>query len=106
LAAFARWKFETAEGLALETLPADRAVKFYEEATRDRSASQHLQVKAALSLLYHVLSSPNPFAECPAPKFAPEKTELRYHTPSQLGQLLRELREDRRSYFGHLWAAN
>jgi hypothetical protein len=31
-----------------------------------------------------------------------EKTELRYHTASQLGQLLRELREDRRSYFGHL----
>jgi hypothetical protein len=27
------------------------------------------------------------FAECPAPKFAPEKTELRYHTPSQFGQL-------------------
>jgi hypothetical protein len=38
----------------------------------------------------------------PAPKFAPEKIELRYHTASQLGQLLRELREDRRSYFGHL----
>jgi len=27
---------------------------------------------------------------------------LRYHTASQLGQLLHELREDRRSYFGHL----
>jgi integrase/recombinase XerC len=27
---------------------------------------------------------------------------LRYHTSSQLGQLLRELREERRSYFGHL----
>ena len=39
--------------------------------------------------------SPNPFAECHAPKFAPEKTELRYHTSSQLGQLLRELREDK-----------
>jgi integrase/recombinase XerC len=32
----------------------------------------------------------------------PEKTELRYHTASQLGQLLRELREDRHSYFGCL----
>ena len=31
-----------------------------------------------------------PFAECLAPKFAPEKTELRYHSSSQLGQLLRE----------------
>ena len=29
----------------------------------------------------------------------PEKTELRYHTPSQLGQLLREYKT---SYFGHL----
>ena len=76
--------------------------EFYEEATRGRSASHHLQVKAALALLYRVLGSPNPFAECLAPKFAPEKTELRYHTSSQLGQLLRELREDKASYFGHL----
>ena len=91
-----------AEGLVLETFPAERVGEFYEEATRGRSASHHLQVKAALALLYHVLGSTNPFAECPAPKFAPEKTELRYHTSSQLGQLLRELREDRRSYFGHL----
>ena len=65
----------------------------HEEATSGRSASHHLQVKAALALLYHVLGSPNPFAQCHAPKFAPEKTELRYHTSSQLGQLLRELRE-------------
>jgi site-specific recombinase XerD len=91
-----------AEGLALETLPSERAGEFYEEATRGRSASHHLQAKAALALLYHVLDSTNPFAECPAPKFAPEKTELRYHTASQLGHLLRELRGDRRSYFGHL----
>jgi hypothetical protein len=67
-----------------------------------RSASHYLQVKAALALLYHVLGSPNPFPECLAPNFAPEKTELRYHTSSQLGQLLRELREDKASYFGHL----
>jgi site-specific recombinase XerD len=91
-----------AEGLALETLPSERAGEFYEEATRGRSASHHLQVKAALALIYDVLGSTNPFAECPAPKFAPQKTELRYHTSSQLGELLRELREDRRSYFGHL----
>ena len=94
--------WSAAEGLVLETLPEDRAGEFYEEATRGRSASHHLQVKAALGLIYQVLGSTNPFAESPAPKFAPEKTELRYHTASQLGQLLRELREDRRSYFGHL----
>ena len=91
-----------AEGLVLETFPAERVGEFYEEATRGRSASHHLQVKAALALLYHVLGSPNPFAKCLAPKFAPEKTELRYHTSSQMGQLLRELREDKASYFGHL----
>jgi site-specific recombinase XerC len=62
-----------AEGLALETLPSERAGEFYEEATRGRSASHHLQVKAALALLYDVLGSTNPFAECPAPKFAPRK---------------------------------
>ena len=73
-------------------MPEDTAGEFYEEATRGRSASHHLQVKAALALLYDVLGATNPFAQCAAPKFAPEKTELRYHTASQLGQLLRELR--------------
>jgi hypothetical protein len=58
------------------------------EATRGRSASHHLQVRAALGMLYQTLGSTNPFAECLAPKFAPEKIELRYHTASQLGQLL------------------
>jgi site-specific recombinase XerD len=91
-----------AEGLALDKLPQDRAGEFYEEVTRGRSASHHLQVKAALALLYDVLGAANPFAKCVAPKFSPEKIELRYHTASQLGQLLRELRKDRRSYFGHL----
>ena len=91
-----------AEGLVLEILPSGRAGEFYEWATRDRSASHHLQVKAAVALLYKVLGTANPFAECLAPKFQIEKTEMRYHTPSQLGQLLGELREDRASYFGHL----
>jgi hypothetical protein len=94
--------WSAAEGLVLQALPEDRAGQFYEGATRGRSASHHLQVKAALALLYDVLGATNPFAECAAPKFAPEKIELHYHTASQLGQLLRELREDRRSYFGHL----
>jgi hypothetical protein len=33
------------EGLALETMPSERAGEFYVEATRGRSASYHLQVK-------------------------------------------------------------
>ena len=62
------------EGLALETLPPQRAGEFYEKATSGLSASHHLQVKAALSLLYHVLSSPNPFRECLArPNSPPRK---------------------------------
>ena len=94
--------WSAAEGLVLQALPAERAGEFYEEETRGRSASHHLQVKAALALLYDVMGSTNPFAECTSPKFAPEKIELRYHTAWQLGQLMRELREDRGSYFGHL----
>ena len=90
------------EGLALETIPLQMEGEFYEEATGERSASHHLQVKAALALVYDVLGSTNPFAQCAAPKFARKNIELRYHTASQLGHLLRELREDRRSYFGHL----
>lgn len=91
-----------AEGLALATLPKEAAMALYEAATLGRSASHHLQVKAALALLYKVLDAPNPFADCLAPKFQIEKTELRYHTPAQLGRLLVTLREDRRSYFGQL----
>jgi site-specific recombinase XerD len=94
--------WSTTEGLAFETLPSERAGEFYEEATRDRSASHHLQVKAALALLYNVLGTTSPFAKCETPKFTRKNIELRYHTASQLGHLLRELREDRRSYFGHL----
>ena len=36
-----------AEGLPIKTLSEDRAREFYEEATRGRSASRHLQAKAA-----------------------------------------------------------
>jgi len=54
-----------AEGLVLETLPSDRAAEFYEEATRGRSASHHLQVKAALGLLYHVLQIHSPSVRPP-----------------------------------------
>ncbi len=42
---------------------------------RPKRFPNHLQVKTALSLLYKVLGSANPFAECLAPKFAPPKTE-------------------------------
>ena len=48
-------------------------------AAEERQFSQN--TKAALSLLYNVLRSVNPFAECLALKFAPEKAELRFHTP-------------------------
>jgi hypothetical protein len=84
-------------------MSSQRAGEFYEEATRGRSASHHLQVKAALALLYDVLGTTNPFAKCAAPKFSPEKIELRYHTASQLGQLVHELRQDRRQL---LWASD
>jgi hypothetical protein len=43
--------WSAAEGLVLETLPAERRGEFYEETTRGRCASHHLQVKAALALL-------------------------------------------------------
>lgn len=92
----------TAEDATLATLPKERARIFYESATRDRSASHHLQFKAAVALLYKVLGAPNPFAECLAPKFQIERTEMRYHTPSQLARMLAALEQGRRGYFDHL----
>jgi integrase/recombinase XerC len=91
-----------AEDIALATLPVNAAKAFYHATTRGLSTSHHLQVKAALSLLYKVLGAPNPFAECLAPKFQIEKTELRYLTATQLAQLLAALRRDRGNYFGYL----
>jgi len=78
-----------AEGLALETLPSNRAGSPTRRRLAGRSASHHLQVKSAISLLYHVLGSTNQFAECPAPKFTPGKTELRYHAASVADALVR-----------------
>ena len=47
-ACVSRWQSgAAAEGL--ETLPPQKAGEFYEEVTSGRSASHHLQVKAALS---------------------------------------------------------
>ena len=66
-------------------MPTERVAEFYEEATRGRSASHHLQVKAALALLYDFLGTTSPFAQCEVPKFARKNIKLRYHTASQLG---------------------
>lgn len=92
----------TADDTTLATLPTERARTFYEQATQGRSASHHLQCKAALALLYKVLGVPNPFAECLAPNFEIARTELRYHTASQLALLLAAMRKDCRTYFEHL----
>jgi len=62
-----------AEGLVLETFPVERVGEFYEEATCAEVPRINSRFKAALALLYHVLGSPNPFAECLAPKFAVRK---------------------------------
>jgi hypothetical protein len=62
-----------AEGLARETLLWERAGEFYEEAKYGRSASHHIQVKAALSLLYKVLSSPSRLPSASPPSLPPRK---------------------------------
>jgi hypothetical protein len=49
--------WSAAEGMVLETLPSERAGEFYAEATRGRSASHPLQVKAGLALLYWPFST-------------------------------------------------
>ncbi|RYG66276.1 hypothetical protein EON80_15730 [bacterium] len=70
------------------TLPQAKAEEFYSELTRGRGASCHLQVKAALALLYRVLEAPNPFADCLAPKFRPEAVEIRHLEGGRLAKVL------------------
>ena len=89
-------------GLALETLPFDLAQQLYSEITKGRSASLHLQVRAAIGLLYEILGVPNPFQNCVAPKFQGDKLEIRYHTASELAKWLSLLEQTRHTYFDHL----
>ncbi len=91
----------TAEKIAIESIPAELVRAWYDDLTRDRSASHHLQVRAALSFLYSVLDAPNPFVKCPAPSFSAEKIEIRYLPPEQLARVLKILSQDT-DYFGRL----
>lgn len=93
-----------AEGLALETLPREQARAYYEELTRNRSASHHLQVKAALSFLYRRLDRPNPFTDCLTPRFRPEALEIRFLEASDMAKVLLALRERGADYSGRLAA--
>ncbi len=75
---------------------------FYREMTRERSAAHHLQVKAALQLLYKTLDAVNPFSESHAPKFRIENTTIRCLPAPALTRLLLTLRENQNDYFGRL----
>lgn len=89
-------------GLSLSTLSREQARAFYEDITRERSAAHHLQVKAALKLLYKTLDAANPFLESSAPRFRIENTEIRYLPAGPLMSLLLNLRETQTDYFGRL----
>ncbi|MGC1480827.1 MAG: tyrosine-type recombinase/integrase [Chthoniobacterales bacterium] len=92
----------TAEEKALELLPKEDARRYYEELTRGRGPSHHLQVRAAIAAVYRELGQPNPFASCIAPPFDIDKVELRYLPVDQIGKVLAELRIDGQDYYGRL----
>jgi site-specific recombinase XerD len=92
----------TAQHVDLAALPKREAAEFYAEITKGRSASYHLQVNAALRLLYKLLDAPNPFVELVGPKFRIENTQIRYLEAESLAKLLIALREDDKDYFGRL----
>ena len=87
---------------SLEQLPKEVAAVFYGEVTAGRSASHHIQVKAALRFVYQFLEIQNPFLACLAPKFDINKVELKYLSAAQVGILLKTLREQRMTYYEHL----
>jgi len=94
----------TAEGFDVGTLPKEKARAYYEELTKGRSPSHHLQVKAAASFLYKVLDKGNPFEECLAPRFRPEAVEISFLEASDLARVLITMRELGRDYSGRLAA--
>lgn len=93
-----------AEGYEITDLPKEKVGEYYVALTSRRSASHHIQVKAALAFLFRVLESPNPFAHCLAPPFRPEALEIRYLDAAALAKVLLYLREDRQDYFARLTA--
>lgn len=93
-----------AEGHQLATLPKDKAVEYYGFLTRNRGASHHIQTKAALAFLCRVLDCPNPFKECLAPKFSPDKIEIQYLPAADLAKVLLHLGQHKSDYFSHLTA--
>ena len=79
------------------------ATEFYSSATRGRSASHHLQVKAALAQFYRVLAAPNPFAgDAGSEVFGSKRRRCATIRRCSSGQLLLALRADWQSYFGQL----
>ena len=94
----------TAEGIDPAALPREKARAYYEELTRGRSASHHLQVKAAVSFLYKVLDRASPFVDCLAPRFRPEALEIRFLEAGDLARVLLALRSEGTDYFGRLAA--
>ena len=107
LAAYRRtWRqvviWAAAESLDPAALPKAKAAEFYTELTRSRGASHHLQTKAAISFLYRVLETVNPFTDCLAPKFRPDAVEIQHLEAGDLSKVLLELRRGRRTYFDHL----
>lgn len=93
-----------ADGLDPSALPAERASALYAEWTKGKSASHHVQTKAALAFLYgNVFKALNPFAECLAPSFRPDRKEIRYLESGNVAGVLLHLQEIRAAdYCGHL----
>lgn len=94
----------TAEGFDLGALPKEKARAYYEEMTKGRSPSHHLQVKAAALFLYKVLDKGNPFEECLAPRFRPESVEIHFLEAADLARVLLTMRELGGDYSGRLAA--
>jgi integrase/recombinase XerC len=91
-----------AEGYDIRSLPREKVQEYYTFLTRQRGASHHIQTKAALSFLFGVLETANPFARCLAPKFRPEAVEIRYLDAAAVAKVLLHLRDDGADYFSKL----
>ena len=92
------------ESLDPASLSREQASDLYLQMTQKRSASHHLQVKAALSFLYRLLDRANPFSDCLAPRFRPEAVEVQFLEAQQTAKVLVALHESASDYFAHLAA--
>ena len=91
---------EASMGISFQTADHEKIEEIYAILTTGRSASHHLQVKSALSMLYARIGKENPFAKCKGPRFDITNVAIKHLTASGVAMVMEELKGRGGDYMG------